>query len=99
MLCTDGPFALVGEAGDGKQAVFVASSVPVDLALIDLQMPEMDGLEATRRIKEQVPGIKVIMMSMLREPEYEQLALEAGAMAFIPKSLLTAASLFAIFRP
>jgi DNA-binding NarL/FixJ family response regulator len=74
---------VVGEATNGQDAVdFVAERRP-DVVLMDVRMPVMDGMEATRRIKSQTPGVKVILMTM--HAEYKAEALAAGADAFLVK--------------
>lgn len=74
---------VIGEAIDGEEAVHLAGSLHPDLIVMDVQMPRMDGLEATRRIKERIPGIRVILLTMYRE--YRAAALRSGADAFLVK--------------
>lgn len=74
---------VVGEAINGEEAVTLANSLHPDLVVMDVQMPRMDGLEATRLIKEHAPGIRVILLTMYRE--YRAAALRAGADAFLVK--------------
>jgi DNA-binding NarL/FixJ family response regulator len=74
---------VVGEAGDGQEAMhFVAERHP-DLVVMDMQMPVMDGLEATRRIKSEWPEVRVIALTMY--VKYRAKALAAGADAFLLK--------------
>jgi len=71
------------EASNGQEAVqFVAEEQP-DVVLMDVRMPVMDGIEATRQIKESWPQVKVIVLSMY--PKYRQEALAAGADCFLVK--------------
>jgi DNA-binding NarL/FixJ family response regulator len=72
------------EATNGKQAVQVAEEFKPDLILMDVRMPVMNGLEATKIIKQQLPQIKIVLLSMYTE--YESDALAAGADAFISKT-------------
>ena len=71
-------------ANDGRQAVAMANENRPDLVLMDVHMPELDGLEAARRIREHHPGTKIILLSMAGH--YREAALEAGADAFLAKS-------------
>jgi DNA-binding NarL/FixJ family response regulator len=73
----------VCEAASGREAVRLVEAFHPDVALIDVRMPDMDGLEATRLIKEQWPQVKVILLSMYAE--YETAAMAAGADAFVAK--------------
>ncbi len=71
------------EASDGLQAVREVLDFHPDIVLMDVRMPEMDGIAATRLIKARNPAIKVILVSMY--PEYRVPAMNAGADAFISK--------------
>ena len=74
---------IVAEAADGRQSIdFVAECRP-DVVLMDLQMPGMDGVEATRRIKERWPAVRVIALTI--HPHYRTAALAAGADVFLLK--------------
>ena len=74
---------VVGEAANGQQAVCLTEECQPDVVLMDARMPIVDGLEATRLIKNKWPGIKVIVLTMY--PTYRAEALAAGADAFIVK--------------
>lgn len=74
---------VIGEAINGEEAVDLANSLHPDLVIMDVQMPKMDGLEATRQIKQQSPGIRIILLTMYRE--YRAAALRSGADAFLIK--------------
>jgi DNA-binding NarL/FixJ family response regulator len=86
LLANDPEFELVGEAADGNEAVSVCGSVHPDLVLMDLRMPLMDGLEATRAIKRVAPETKVLILSMFEEPRLLLNAVTAGAAGFVLKS-------------
>lgn len=74
---------VIGEAINGEEAVNLAGSLHPDLVVMDVQMPKMDGLEATRQIKQHSPGIRVVLLTMYRE--YRAAALRSGADAFLVK--------------
>jgi DNA-binding NarL/FixJ family response regulator len=82
---TDG-FEVAGEAENGEKGVELAASLKPDLVLMDVQMPGLDGLEATRRITSLENPPLVAVMSTHESGDYRDIALTAGAFAFIPKS-------------
>ena len=76
---------VVGEAADGEAAVAVVLKERPDIALLDIEMPVMDGLSAGARITEQVPGCRVMILTTFGRPGYLRTAMEAGAVAFLVK--------------
>jgi DNA-binding NarL/FixJ family response regulator len=83
---TDG-FEVAGEAETGEAAVDAARELVPDLVLMDVNLPGIDGIEATRRILEESDGrVVVLMVSTYEAEEYAPRAAEAGAAAYIPKS-------------
>ncbi|NUP02146.1 MAG: response regulator transcription factor [Nonomuraea sp.] len=76
---------VVGEAADGREAVAVAAEARPDVALLDIEMPVMDGLSAAAEITAKVPGCRVMMLTTFGRPGYLRTAMEAGAMAFLVK--------------
>jgi NarL family two-component system response regulator LiaR len=78
---------LVGEASGGEEAVRLCRSVEPDVVLMDLLMPGMDGVAATRAILERCPQIHVIVLTSFREEELVQRALQAGAMSYLLKNV------------
>src|SRR5947199_8784991 len=88
LLNQDPDFQLIGEAENGEQAVRAAMELHPDLVLIDVTMPQVNGFEATRRIKSYMPATKVIVLTVHSEVNYERAALKNGADAFIAKKRL-----------
>ena len=75
-----------GEAADGREAVAQTRHLHPDLVLMDLQMPHLDGLEATRRIHALWPATHVLILSMHENPMLPQIARDSGASGYILKS-------------
>ena len=86
LLETEPDFVVVGEALNGSEAIELAQSLKPDLILMDITMPEMDGLEATRQIKEHWPEINILVLTMHRSDEYFFEILKAGASGYILKT-------------
>jgi DNA-binding NarL/FixJ family response regulator len=80
-----GGFDVVGEAENGREAVELAVKLKPDVVLMDIQMPEMDGVEATRQITAQVPEARVIVLTMYRQDNYVFEAIKAGARGYLLK--------------
>jgi DNA-binding NarL/FixJ family response regulator len=76
---------IVGEARDGREAVELGLSLDPDLILMDVRMPGMDGLEATREIKAQRPAIGILMVTMHDDPDYMLEAIKSGAAGYVLK--------------
>ncbi len=76
---------VVGEASNGEEAVTLARETQPDIVLMDLSMPVLDGVSATRRIISEFPDIKVVVLTMHDDPPLTRSALEAGASAYLTK--------------
>ncbi|WP_245935320.1 response regulator [Acidipropionibacterium virtanenii] len=76
---------VVGEAGDGAEAVRLTAELHPDIVLMDIRMPRMDGLEATRTIIEADPAVRVLVLTTFDLDEYVHAALRAGAGGFLLK--------------
>ena len=85
LLDLTGLFEIVAEAGDGQEAVQQAAKLSPDAIVMDLEMPGMDGYEATRLIKSHHPTIRVIILSAYAGPEELERAQAAGADGFVIK--------------
>jgi DNA-binding NarL/FixJ family response regulator len=89
-------FIVVGEAANGKEAVEKAKKLKPDVAIVDISMPELDGIQATRQIREAVPDTKVLVLTMHESEELVQNALAAGAHGYVLKSDLTESLISAV---
>lgn len=78
---------ILGEASDGAEGVRMALELKPDVVLMDVRMPNMDGIEATKRIAEQLCGTKVIILTTFDLDEYAFSGLQAGASAFLLKDV------------
>jgi len=83
----DDQFEVVAEARVGSQVLPLVSQTNPDLAMLDLRMPEMDGLTCLDRIRKQHPKVKVVILSVSTDPEVVQTVLNHGAAAYIVKSV------------
>ncbi len=83
----DDQFEVVAEARVGSQVLPLVSQTNPDLALLDLRMPEMDGLTCLDRIRKEHPKVKVVILSVSTDPEIVQTVLNHGAAAYVVKSV------------
>ena len=79
---------IVGEASEGKEAIEMAQELAPDVVVMDIGMPGMDGLEATRRLTKRNPRIKVIVLTQHDNKEYIFSTIKAGAAGYVPKKAL-----------
>ena len=89
---------VVGEASTGFEAIEVSRRLAPDLVLMDVRMPEMDGITATRQIKRHQPGVSVLMVTMHENPDYLLEALDAGAAGYVLKDAPAERLINAVYR-
>ena len=87
---------VVGEAADGEEALAVVLRERPDIVITDLVMPRLDGIELTRRIRQELPPTTIILMSSFTEDAYRLMASDSGADAFVQKGVIYDALLPAI---
>jgi YesN/AraC family two-component response regulator len=83
LLSAHPDFQLIGEAANGREALDLLKQAEPDVVLMDVRMPVMDGITATRLVKQQFPHVKILILS--EAFEYQGASLEAGADAFLSK--------------
>lgn len=88
ILATHADLEVIGEAANGNEAVELARKLSPDIVLIDVAMPEVNGIEATRRMVEANSRLKVLVLSMHKEPVYVREILRAGARGYILKDAI-----------
>jgi DNA-binding NarL/FixJ family response regulator len=87
LLSTEDGFEVAGEAGDGLEAIEKAGTVMPDVVLMDLNMPRMSGLEATRRIKTALPYTRIVMLTISEDEQDLFEAVKAGAQGYLLKKI------------
>jgi NarL family two-component system response regulator LiaR len=85
MLEPEPDLEVIGEAATGREAVALSSQLQPDLVLMDIRMPDMDGLMATRAIKEELPRTSILIVTLSEDPDYLLEALRVGAAGFVLK--------------
>jgi len=96
LLASDPDLQVVGEAGDGQEAILIARALKPDLLLLDLSMPRMNGIDAIRDIKQQSPETKILILTVHKAEEYILASLDAGADGYILKDATRIELLLAI---
>ena len=87
---------VVGEAGNGEQAVQQVTRLKPDVVLMDISMPGMTGLEAADQIRQNVPGVKVLILTVHETSQYVSQMLKVGAAGYVVKSVSSAELLSAV---
>ena len=88
----DETFQIIGEAENGTNAIELTEQLHPSVIVMDIQMPDMSGIEAARKILREDPSVRIVLTSMGNDMEYEPLAHEIGACGFIPKRDLSPAT-------
>ena len=96
LLESEPGFVVVGEAGDGREAVELVERLQPDVAILDLMMPELNGLEVARRALRLSARTRVVILSMYSDEPHVLEALRAGAMAYVLKGTSTETLIFAL---
>jgi DNA-binding NarL/FixJ family response regulator len=86
LLCARRGWTVVGEAMNGLEAVEKANRLKPDVAILDISMPDLDGLQATRRIRDAVPTTEVVVLTMHESDQMVRRVLDAGALGYVLKS-------------
>jgi DNA-binding NarL/FixJ family response regulator len=84
-----GGWAVCGEAGDGLETIEKAVSLKPDLVLLDISMPNLDGIDAASALREKVPGLGIIILTLHESLELARVASSAGAWGYVTKSLIS----------
>jgi DNA-binding NarL/FixJ family response regulator len=86
LLRAEPDFEIIGESSDGQSAIDLIRDLRPDVVLMDISMPGMDGIEATRIIHKELPEVRIIGLSMFQEGEREAAMREAGAVDYLTKT-------------
>ncbi len=90
LLSAHDQLLVVGEAESGEEALIRVPAAEPDVVLLDLSLPGMNGIATARALREALPGLRLVALSMHEDPEYVQGFLEAGGSGYVPKSSLEA---------
>jgi CheY-like chemotaxis protein len=98
-LLERGRFVVAAEAGDGVEGLRAAKEHTPDLAIVDVQLPDLDGFELAERLRALEPAPKVILTSSLDGTDFGALVASSSALGFIPKAELSASAIEALLAP
>jgi len=87
MVLSDAGAVVVGEGTDGRECIAGAAATDPSVVLLDLNMPGLSGLETLPKLREAVPGVKIVVLTTSKAPESEQAAMAAGADAYVSKPI------------
>ena len=87
-LASEPDIEIVGEAADGQEAIRKARELKPDLVLMDVRMPGTNGIDATRQLRDEMPELKVIIVSIFDLQEYREAAMASGASGYVIKKSL-----------
>ena len=96
LLSTEEDLKVVGQAGNGREAIALAERLQPDVILMDVRMPICDGVTATREIRQRYPWMKILILTTFEDDEYIWQSLQAGAMGYILKRKSSAEMAIAI---
>lgn len=98
LLESDSKVSVVGEADNGRAAADMARELSPDIILMDISMPEMNGLEAAKKILHDCPNIRIIMTTAMGTEPYRRVSMSLGASDFLDKSTLDSELIEAVHR-
>src|SRR5574341_1933655 len=85
MLAAEEDMEIVGEASDGREAIYLVRDLKPDVVVMDVQMPDMNGIEATRRIRQEVPECAILALTIHEDEQYFFQMLDAGVLGYVAK--------------
>jgi two-component system response regulator NreC len=88
LLASERDIEVIGEAADGQEAILKARELEPDLVLMDVRMPGMNGVNATRQLKNEMPELKVLILTIFDLQEYREAAMASGASGYVIKKFL-----------
>ena len=87
-LASEPDIEIIGQAADGQEAILRARELKPDLVLMDVRMPGTNGLEATRQLKDEMPELRIIVLTIFDLEEYREAAMASGASGYVVKKSL-----------